>query len=216
MHDIPKSKRFYIARHGETVFNAAARMQGQKAVHTPLTRTGFAQADYMGRKLAAHIGEANDMRLWSSTAGRALQTLAIIAEHIGADWHQTQVDARLLEIDVGTWSERTYKEIQAETGPIMDVEHHLFAVQPPGGESYADIAARLYSWLDDMMHIPGDALIIMHGMSARVLRGILLNLPPLADYKAPIAPSLAQGSMVMISGGVETIIADGAGQGERG
>ena len=36
--------RDIVARHGETVFNAAGRMQGDHA-HTPLTRAGFAQAD---------------------------------------------------------------------------------------------------------------------------------------------------------------------------
>ena len=39
--------RFFIARHGETVFNASGRMQGE-AAHTPLTRAGFVQADRMG------------------------------------------------------------------------------------------------------------------------------------------------------------------------
>ena len=40
-------KRLFIARHGETIFNLAGRIQGDH-VHTPLTRTGFAQADEMG------------------------------------------------------------------------------------------------------------------------------------------------------------------------
>ncbi len=38
--------RDFIARHGETVFNAAGRLQGDHA-HTPLTRAGFAQAEEM-------------------------------------------------------------------------------------------------------------------------------------------------------------------------
>ena len=46
--------RLFIARHGETVFNAAARMQGDVA-HTPLTRAGFAQADEMGAALRRSI-----------------------------------------------------------------------------------------------------------------------------------------------------------------
>ena len=37
-----KQGRFYIMRHGETVFNAARRLQGDNP-HTPLTRAGFAQ-----------------------------------------------------------------------------------------------------------------------------------------------------------------------------
>ncbi len=47
--------RWFIARHGETVFNAAGRMQGE-ALHTPLTRAGFAQAESMGDALRRRLG----------------------------------------------------------------------------------------------------------------------------------------------------------------
>jgi glucosyl-3-phosphoglycerate phosphatase len=211
-----KTRRLFIARHGETVFNAVHRMQGQKAVHTPLTRLGFAQADEMGRALSRWIGPDHDIVLCSSTAGRALQTLAIIAEHINADWHQVEADDRLQEIDVGDWSERTYAEIAAESGPIVDLEHHLFSMRPPGGEYYEDVAARLSSWIADNADQPDDLVILMHGMSARVLRGLLLGLPVDPRFGAPIAPSLSQGSMAMIQDGIETIIIDGDGAEERG
>ena len=67
------SGRIFIARHGETVFNAAGRMQGQRHVHTPLTRAGFAQADAMGSALSGWLGTDQALSLWSSSAGRALQ-----------------------------------------------------------------------------------------------------------------------------------------------
>jgi glucosyl-3-phosphoglycerate phosphatase len=208
-------KRLFIARHGETVFNAVARMQGQWALHTPLTRAGFAQADAMGRALAPWFDGKPTPILWSSTAGRALQTLAIVAEHVGADWHQTKADDRLQEIDVGEWSDRTYSDIAAEVGPIVDSVERLFSVKPPGGEWYDDMAVRLSSWIDDAVAEPGDAIVLMHGMSARVLRGLLLNLPILDGFDAPIADSLPQGSMVMIRDGVEQIVTMGEGAGER-
>lgn len=207
-------KRLFIARHGETVFNAIARMQGQGEVHTPLTWEGCVQAKMMGRALENYLGDDARPVLHASTAGRALQTLAIISEQIGSDWHQTNRDDRLLEIDVGTWSGRTYSDISAEIGPIVNMEHKLFSVRPPEGEYYEDVAARLREWLGEQ-HFAADMLIICHGMTARVLRGILLGLPDLHGFHAPIAPSLAQGSMVMIRDGVEELIIDGAGAGER-
>src|SRR6478735_6515412 len=73
--------RDFIARHGETVFNIARRMQGDHP-HTPLTRAGFAQADQMGAALREILGPKPKLTMWSSSAGRALQTLAIIAEHL--------------------------------------------------------------------------------------------------------------------------------------
>ncbi len=203
--------RTFIARHGETVFNAAARMQGQLHVHTPLTARGFAQADEMGRCLAAWRGDAEPLTLWSSTSGRALQTLAIVAEHIGADWHTALTDDRLREIDVGEWSGRSYAEIMAEQGDIMDPHVALFSVRPPGGEWYDEIAARLRAWTGDAAAVPGDRLVIMHGMSSRVLRGILLGLPDDPRWNAPIADSLPQGTMVVIENGREEIVRQGGG-----
>jgi len=208
-------KRLFIARHGETVFNSVARMQGQQAVHTPLTRTGFLQADAMGRALAPWFEGQPAPALWSSTAGRALQTLAIVAEHVGADWHQTRADDRLQEIDVGDWSERTYADIHAEIGPFVDPDVGLFTVRPPNGEWYDEIAHRLSDWLAEATAEPGDAIVLMHGISARVLRGVLLGLPVDPMFGAPIAPGLPQGSMVMIRDGKEEIVTLGEGALER-
>lgn len=197
--------RIFIARHGETVFNAARRMQGDQ-LDTPLTRTGFAQADAMGADLAIWLGARQALHLWSSPSGRALQTLAIIAEHIGADWHSAKRDARLQEIDVGEWAGRTYAEIMTDQGDILDPHEALFSVRPPGGEWYDDIANRLQSWIDDTRNMAGDRLVVMHGMSSRVLRGMLLGLPKDPHWQAPVAPGLPQGTMVMISDGDETIV----------
>jgi probable phosphoglycerate mutase len=204
--------RIFIARHGETVFNAARRMQGDR-LDTPLTSTGFAQADTMGRALAAWLGTHQSLHLWSSPSGRALQTLAIICEHIDGDWHGAHRDPRLQEIDVGDWAGRTYAEIMADQGDILDPHVALFSVRPPGGEWYDDIARRLQSWIDDTAHIRGDRLVIMHGMSSRVLRGMLLGLDIDPHWKAPIAPSLTQGTMTMIGNGEEKIIHLGLAKG---
>lgn len=202
--------RFFIVRHGETVFNAAARMQGEH-VHTPLTRAGFAQADAMGEALARVLGDKPALSLWASPAGRALQTLAVIAEHLGLDWHQARTDARLVEIGVGGWSGRSYAEIIADEGPLVDPATGLFIRRAPGGEWYDEIAARLTRWLDDTAEERGDRLVVMHGMSSRVLRGLLTGVDVLPQFDAPVAPALPQGSVAMIESGVETIVHVGSG-----
>lgn len=204
--------RLFIARHGETVFNAAARLQGDHA-HTPLTRSGFEQVDAMGAALRERLGPQPDLALWSSSAGRALQTLAIIAEHLGLDWHEARHDDRLVEIGMGGWGGRYYADVIAEHGPVVDAESRLLK-PAPDGESYAQIAERVIHWFDEHGQAPGDKLVIMHGISSRVLRGVLLGLDPLPDYGAPVAPGLPQGSVVMIEDGVETLVVEGTG-GER-
>ena len=197
--------RTFIARHAETVFNASARMQGMEA-HTPLTRTGFRQAEAMGETLKDWLGTHQTLQLWSSNAGRTLQTLAVIAEHIGADWHQAHTDARLNEIDVGEWVGRYYADIERDIGRFVDFEAGLFTVAAPGGENYADVAERLKSWIADQRGSHEDRLVVTHGMTARILRGLLLGLPVDEKFGAPVASRIPQGSLVMIGGGEEKLI----------
>ena len=202
--------RTFVARHGETVFNAARRMQGETA-HTPLTRAGFAQADEIGAALAAHLGRRPQLALWASPTGRALQTLAVAAEHLGLDWHAARTDERLDEMDMGAWGGRSYDEIDAEAGGFVDRKAGLFTRCPPGGEWYDAIGRRLRSWLDDTAGETGDRLVVMHGISSRVLRGLLTGAPDRPECGAPVARPLPQGSVVCVEQGVETVIGLGSG-----
>ncbi len=204
--------RDFIARHGETVFNAARRMQGDH-VHTPLTRAGFEQANAMGVALRNLLGVRPAITLWASPAGRALQTLAVIAEHLELDWHGAHTDSRLVEIGMGAWSGRYYADLAQESGSVLDPEHNLYVRQPPGGEWYDAIAARVGAWAADTADDPGDRLVIMHGMSSRVLRGVLTGADVLPRFAAPVAPDLPQGSIVRIEAGVETVAHLGGGRG---
>ncbi|MDH7973946.1 histidine phosphatase family protein [Sphingomonas sp. AR_OL41] len=201
--------RDFIARHGETVFNAAGRLQGDHA-HTPLTRTGFAQAEEMGAALRAQLGARPKLTLWASPTGRALQTLAVIAEHLELDWHATRTDPRLVEIGMGGWGGRYYTDVIAEVGPVIDQESGLLS-PAADGERYADIVTRVSGWLDDTNDDAGDRLVIMHGISSRVLRGVMTGAPELPGYGAPAAGGLPQGSVVVIARGVEHIVHRGRG-----
>lgn len=201
--------RDFIARHGETVFNAARMMQGDHP-HTPLTRAGFFQADEMGAALRAALGPSPAMTLWCSTAGRALQTLAVITDHLELDWHQTRRDDRLVEMGTGSWGGRSYADIMAEQGEIVIAGTGLLRPSPDG-ESYQAVAARLSAWLADTHDDPGDRLVIMHGLSSRVLRGLMTGLADHPDIGVPAAPSVPQGSVMMVARGVETMVLRGSG-----
>lgn len=202
--------RDFIARHGETVYNRAGRMQGDHP-HTPLTREGFMQAEHMGAAMRALLGHQPKVTLWASPTGRALQTLAVIAEHLDLDWHQAKTDPRLVEIGMGEWSGRYYREL-GTVEDILDGEHRLYRRPPPGGEWYDAIATRVSSWLADTDDDPGDRLVIMHGMSSRVLRGVMTGSALLPQFGASIAPDLPQGSVVLIENGIETVAHRGTGR----
>ncbi len=202
----------YVARHAETAFNRARRMQGNDA-HTPLTRAGLAQAEAMGEALAAHFrGQVGPpVRIVTSPAGRARQTAAILAEHLGIDYFACRADARLREIEVGDWAGRLYADIVAEQGDILDPGQRLFRMPIPGGEHYADVAARLADWLADWRADDSGAptLVVSHGITLRVLRGLLAGGPMVEGV--PIAPDVPQGTIMRLSEGQETPLLLGLG-----
>lgn len=199
----------YLARHAETVFNAGARMQGRIA-HTPLTRAGIAQAEAMGAALAAHLGPRPDIDIWASPSGRTLQTGAIIAEHLGHDYFDLRSDERLMEIHVGDWEGQRYADIVAAEGAIVDTASRLFSRRPPNGEWYPEIAARLTTWLAELPPAR-PALVVSHGITTRVLRGLLVGGEPFEPGCVPIASEAPQGTIFRIGNGVETMIHVGTG-----
>lgn len=206
----PRKGRDFIARHGETVFNRIGRIQGDQAdLHTPLTRRGFAQAEAIGTALRDRLGESPVLTLWSSPTGRALQTLAVIAEHLDLDWHTTRQDRRLIELGFGSWGGETLADLATRHGPV--VHPHGMAVGAPDGETYRAMAARLKAWLAETHDHEGDRLILMHGLSSRVLRGLMLGLSDDPHCGVPVAERLPQGSIVLIADGTESLIHRGMG-----
>lgn len=197
---------FLILRHGETVYNAARIIQSNH-IHTPLTALGVEQALAMGKALAQAIDPQHTL-LHVSDSGRALQTASLICEQAGLDFFAARRDCALWEIDTGDWSERSYDDIEAEVGPIID-DHMLLAV-PPGGENYPAIAARLEGWLDTIRDDERTHLVVMHGISSRVLRGMLTGAEAHERVGVPIAPRLAQGSIAEIRYGKERLLLDAA------
>ncbi len=207
---LPASRkgRDFIARHGETVFNAARRLQGDHP-HTPLTRAGFMQADEMGRALRDLLGAKPALTLWASPTGRALQTLAVIAEHLELDWHAAHTDPRLVEIGMGSWGGRYYADVIGEVGPVVTPEGLLRPAA--NGEDYRQIDTRVSRWLTDTNDDAGDRLVIMHGISSRVLRGVMTGASVHPEWRAPIAAGLPQGSVVLIEQGRESVAHLGTG-----
>ena len=198
-----KRGRFYIMRHGETVYNAAARLQSN-TMHTPLTRQGFEQAVAMGMALRRELGERPQATLHVSDTGRALQTAALIADELWLDWFSAKRTMDLKEIDMGSWCGRSYSDVEGEVGPIV-IEDHLLR-PAPDGEDYPMIAARLNRWIDGLEDDSGDHIVVMHGISSRVLRGIMAGYPVHPVHGAPIAPSLVQGSIALVENGAESVL----------
>jgi len=171
----------YLLRHGETLWNAAGRLQGQS--DSPLTWRGIEQARALGEILSREIllREAlinGTAKMISSPQGRAWQTATIVAEVLGRDPQAIAFDARLKELDFGGWTGMTFEEVAAaHPEDWARREADKWTARPPGGESYADVAARARSWLEEQDD-SRTRIVVCHGLLGRVLRGLYGGLPP--------------------------------------
>ena len=200
--------RDFIARHGETIYNAVHRFQ-EGEPHVPLTRKGFLQADEMGRALREQLGAKPKLTIWCSDAERAVQTMAILAGWLEIDPFDAQLDPRLREINTASYGGRYYKDVVADVGEVNLADGVL--KMPPDGETYEQMAARLSDWLAETADDPGDRLVVSHGNAIRVLRGLMTGLPDHPVAGVPFAPNLPQGSISLVADGVDSVAHLGGG-----
>jgi len=147
----------YVVRHGEAEGNREGRFLGQ--VDPPLTETGKEQARRQGAALKG-LGIA---RILSSDLVRARTTASIIAETLGLPIESTSA---LREVSHGVIDGWLSSDIQnSEYGPARDKDKYNY--RPPGGESYADIEARILSVLNPPPELP--TLLVTHLGPMRVM-----------------------------------------------
>jgi probable phosphoglycerate mutase len=162
----------WFVRHGETDWNAERRYQGHADI--PLNDKGRAQAARNGAALKGRI----DPRavFVSSPLVRATETLEIMREAMGLPKKRYALDDRLIEIDLGSWNGKTYDEIgRQDPGVHERREKEKWNFRVPGGESYAETAARVREFLTGLDR---PAVIAGHGASGRILRAYLLGVKP--------------------------------------
>ena len=148
----------YIVRHGQTVKNLANVIQGQE--DSDLTELGRRQADNIRTVFTS-------VRLdWivSSDLRRALQTCAGVAENHGLE---IQEEPLLREQHWGEYQGKRMEDVLPE---YFNVGHELF-IDPPGGESLEELAARARAfWSSYSPRFEGrNTLLVSHGTFIQVL-----------------------------------------------
>jgi broad specificity phosphatase PhoE len=183
----PYRYRIIFVRHGRTAYNAENRLQGQRDI--PLDGKGREQAGAVGRFLRDHLGgeiarlDANGA-FWSSPLRRTRQTMELARMAMELPPRPYRLDPRLKELTFGDWEGLTWREVEAKypgAETIRDTDKWAFA--PPGGESYAALAARVQSWLDER---DGDVFVVAHGGVARAFLAVLADVAPSAAANAEI------------------------------
>lgn len=148
--------KLYITRHGETMRNAEQRVLGR--TDDPLSEKGLAQAAALAEKLK----DTEFDLIFSSPLTRAKQTAQAVADSKGME---VLVDERLIETNFGEFEgvPRYCEEYQAAKR-----DHFK---RYPGGESYFDMAYRIYDFLFMLKREYADkrVLVVSHGGVCRII-----------------------------------------------
>ena len=171
-----------MLRHGETAWNTERRMQGTR--NSDLTERGRAQAVAMGRALKAELArEPGPTVFLRSPLGRTCETSLIVGHELGLDPTQWRDDPRLGELSYGAWEGRSWTEIEVDRpNALADwrADPHGFA--PPGGETHFELRRRSAAVLADIVASNQRTVVVGHGVSGAVLRGLNLGLDARAMF----------------------------------
>ncbi|MEY8308100.1 histidine phosphatase family protein [Erysipelotrichaceae bacterium 51-3] len=153
--------KLYVMRHGQTSRNKINHVLGRSDL--PLDHTGIGQAATAGIKL----GNIHFDAIYSSPMKRAYQTAEAVCKY------QTNpapilVDKRLIEQNFGIF------EGLSREDETYQAEKKEYFKPFEGGESYLDVAARVYNFLDDLTKEScktkrENILITTHGGIARLI-----------------------------------------------
>jgi len=180
----------YFARHGETEANRQRLFSGRKP--TPLTERGREQAKAIGLALKNELGMAPKLAFVSSPLQRARTTMEIVRETLGLPAEGYVLDARIEEINLGEWDQLTDAAARARDPGLFDARaKDKWHVRVPGGENYAEVAARAEDWVRSLA---ADTFAVSHGAFTRILRGLFLGF----DARAMSALDEPQGVVFRI------------------
>jgi probable phosphoglycerate mutase len=167
--------RVVAIRHGETVWNAEMRMQGQ--LDTALSERGRWQARRAAESLAGEGIEA----IFASDLERAFDTAQALATRLGLP---ITTDAGLRERGFGVFQGFTYAEIDARwPAEASRWRHHDPDFRPDGGETLREFSARAVAACSRIAASqPGRSIaIVTHGgvldCLYRAASGIELDAP---------------------------------------
>ena len=190
----------YYIRHGETDWNVAWRLQGQRDI--PINARGRVQASRSGEILRDLLErdaiDPTQLDFVSSPLGRARETMELARAAAGLAASAYRQDARLAEISFGRWEGHTIAELRrGSPDAVGERERDKWGFTPPDGESYATMSIRIRAWYDSLAR---DTVAVAHGGT---LRGLAVQLGIASPAEAPFL-DIAQGVVFVIQPGSMT------------
>lgn len=177
--------KIYVTRHGETEWNTLRRMQGHQ--DSPLTEMGEKQATW----LAERLKDVKIDYIYSSPAGRAMQTAEIVNQHKNLEIKKRD---NLKEIYLGQWEGLTQPEIEAiDAEEYQNFWHKPECYQAKTGESFEEVIVRTSIELERIAeaHAGETVLLVAHAVVLKSLFAYVEQKPLEDFWKGPFMNSTA-------------------------
>lgn len=159
-----REHEIYLVRHGETLWSLSGQHTG--ITDLPLTEHGREVA----RRLRPALADVQFTRVLVSPLRRARETCELAGLTA-----QAVIDRDLMEWNYGEYEGLTAAQIAARRPGW-----NIFRDGCPGGESPAEIGARVDRLIARVREVPGDVALFAHGHVFRVLVARWIGLPVLA------------------------------------
>ena len=187
-----KGPVIYFVRHGETDWNAEARLQGQRDI--PLNDLGRVQAEEAGRRLCALLERPEELDFVASPLARTRETMERMRGSMGLDPAAYARDDRLKELTFGSWEGLRWKDVRSKDPQGAAArERDKWGFVPPGGESYAMLTERVRSFVEGLAR---DTVVVAHG---GVARAFLVLRSHVSVHHAPRV-DIWQGNLLVFEG----------------
>jgi probable phosphoglycerate mutase len=186
-----------LIRHAHT--DAVGRSLSGRTAGVPLSTLGLAEAERLGRALAACPLAA----IYTSPLERSVQTAEVIGRYQTAPVRQA---SELLEIDFGGWTGKTFTELEPDPAWQRFNARRSTAVIP-GGEKLSDVQARIVEAVSRLgaRHVGAVIALVSH---ADVVRFALLHyVGATLDEYARFEIEPASVTQLVLSAGQTRIVA---------
>jgi probable phosphoglycerate mutase len=174
-----------LVRHGVTPLTETGKYSGSDGPGPALTARGRLQAAQaadavfrVGRAARTGAGSTGGMRsggLWpdlprptalvASPTARTQETAAAVGRRLGL---YVNTDDRFAECRLGEWEGRTAPEIEQGWPGELAQWHSTGTFVPPGGESYAQLGARVWDGLTDLLAGGVDRTVVVVGHAGQI------------------------------------------------
>jgi broad specificity phosphatase PhoE len=195
--DMGVPTRIVLVRHAVTDFTTAGKLDGRGGPDPSLSSEGRRQARAAAAGVHALLKDT-PARVFTSSLQRATETGAAIADELGVS---AQIDADWDEQRFGDWDDKTMSDLAArhpqELLRFREDRHY----SPPGGETHAELEARVLAALERAMAPAGTVVVASHRKPIITVLAHVLGMPHERIWRLATDPASLTAIEVWADGG---------------